>query len=223
MCSPVFLFCISKTIVTDRSELNTVKQGREEWRSKCSKISVGRKRSRQNFFFSTRYLNVPWHFFFGKKKPIFFCFPHHSVADYWKPFPRGLGCCLRDSVLFVCSVLKELWRYCIHKHWVGSWKSNGFIGFQLAMMPPLNRRQSQRSWKGKYEWTRRAEVLWARLLSGGPSGPLTPFFTPFASDRVTQADNAEIWPQQQFSSTPKDFHRLRKISFSPLQNISLRP
>ena len=110
--SPVFSFCICWTIVSDSSELNTVKQGREEWRSKCSKISVGRNRSRHNFFFSTntKYVNRR-----NKKEYIFFCklclifspFLHHSVADYWKPFPRGLGCCLRDSLLFVCSVLKE--------------------------------------------------------------------------------------------------------------------
>ena len=116
MCSPEVSFCISKTIVSDSSELNTVKQGREEWRSKCSKISVGRKRSRQNFFFP-QIQNVSMTFFFLIEiSQSYSTLPYHSVADYWKPFPRGLGCCLRGSLLFVCSVLKELWRY-IHKQW----------------------------------------------------------------------------------------------------------
>ena len=110
--SPVFSFCICWTIVSDSSELNTVKQGREEWRSKCSKISVGRNRSRHNFFFSTNtkyvnrrnkkeyifFVNCVWSF------PLFFIIQLLTIENH---FPRGLGCCLRDSLLFVCSVLKE--------------------------------------------------------------------------------------------------------------------
>ena len=101
-----FLYCIPTTIVSDSSELNIVKQGREEWTSKCSKISDGGKRSRQNFFFHKYKLSwclLETHTFM---RLILVCFSRYSV-DYWKPFPAGLGC-LRESVLFVCSVFKEL-------------------------------------------------------------------------------------------------------------------
>ena len=81
--SPEVSFCISKTIVSDSSELNTVKQGREEWRSKCSKISVGRKRSRQNFFFSTN--TKYWIFLY--KVTIFLVIPLLTIENH---FPEGL-------------------------------------------------------------------------------------------------------------------------------------
>ena len=149
--SPVFSFCICWTIVSDSSELNTVKQGREEWRSKCSKISVGRNRSRHNFFFSTntKYVNR-WnkkkHNFFCKMCLIFSPFLHHSVADYWKPFPQRAWL-LFERFALIC--LFSLEGTPLHSQTVGrgSWKSNGFIGFQLAMMPPL--KTIARMMKGK--------------------------------------------------------------------------
>ena len=136
MCSPEVSFCISKTIVSDSSELNTVKQGREEWRSKCSKISVGRNRSRHNFFFSTntKYVNR-WnkkkHNFFVKcvwSFPLFFIIQLLTIENH---FPRGLGCCLRDSLLFVCSVLKETR---LHSQTVGGGRvesQTGLLDFNL--------------------------------------------------------------------------------------------